>query len=67
MKGGKNMESLLLEIIPDDENSEQGWIIRCTDEDDNAIEIYGFDTVYSTKEEAQEALKNIVNRLKRRD
>ena len=60
------MESLLLEIIPDDENSEQGWIIRCTDDESNAIEIYGFDIVYSTKEEAQEALKEILNKLKRR-
>lgn len=60
------MESLLLEIIPDDENSEQGWIIRCTDDEGNAIEIYGFDIVYNTKEEAQEALKEILNKLKRR-
>ena len=60
-------ESLYLEIVYDDEADEPYYAIRCTDQDDNVIEIYGFDTVYNSKEDAQVGLNNILNKLKRRD
>ena len=61
------IESLYLSIIYDDEADEPYYTIRCTDQDDNVIEIYGFDTVYNSKEDAQVGLNNILNKLKRRD
>ena len=61
------IESLYLEIVYDDEAGEPYYTIRCTDQDDNIIEIYGFDTVYNSKEDAQVGLNNILNKLKRRD
>ena len=67
LEGGKidMIESLYLEIIYNDEVDEPYYTIRCTDQDDNAIEIYGFDTVYNSKEEAQVRLNNILNKLKK--
>lgn len=61
------MDSLLLEVIYDDEADEPYYFIRCTDDSGTAIDIYGFDTVYSTKEDAQTALSNILKRLKRKE
>lgn len=49
------------EIKLDDEAEEPYYTIRYTDKDNNAKEVFGFDTVYNSDEEAKQVFKDMLN------
>lgn len=57
----KSDDGKIFEIVYDDEEDEPYYTIECTDKDGNALEVYGFDTVYNSEKEAEDAFKSILN------
>ena len=49
------------EIVLDDEADEPYYTIRYTDKNGNVKEVYGFDNVYSSENEAEQAFKDMLN------
>jgi len=57
------LESLLFEIVYDDEAEEPYYTIICTNQNNEVIELLN-DYVFDTHEEAQVELENILNNIK---
>lgn len=56
------IESLLFEIIYDNETEEPYYSIICTDQNNNVIELL-IDNVFDTYKEAKKGLMNILNKI----
>jgi len=57
----KSDDGKVFKIKYEDEVDEPYYTIECEDKDGNIIEVYGFDTVYNSADEAEKAFKSMLN------